>query len=413
MPSDTDVTTMSIIMDIPRTTDAVRVWRSELVERAAALRALIAGNADLTDRDRMVPAENIEALAEAGLLSLVQPARYGGLQTDFRTLLEVGREVGRACGSTGWLTSLLNANAWFVGLFPARTQDDVWAGTPHARVAGVVTPMGTAEVVDGGYRVSGRWTPASGCAHADWAVLGVKRPDAEGTPDVVGIVLVPMSELAVEDTWFVTGMRGTASNTLVGKDLFVPAHRFHSVPDAVEGRYATPFTDEALYRAPFVPVTALVLTGPQLGLAAAAVDLLVAKAPQRGLTLTSYSIQAQAPTIQLAAAHAASLADSAQLHAYRAAADVDEAARTGVFPAYDDRARMRMDAGRAAVLAREAVDIVCSAQGASSFGESNPLQRIWRDIEAGSRHAVLNPDVAAEIYGKSLFGIRGTVSALV
>ncbi|MFF8729353.1 hypothetical protein ACF073_23055 [Streptomyces sp. NPDC015171] len=50
---------------------------------------------------------------------------------------------------------------------------------------------------------------------------------------------------------------------------------------------------------------------------------------------------------------------------------------------------------------------------ASGFGESNPLQRIWRDIETGSRHAVLNPDVATELYGKSLFGIRGTVSAMV
>lgn len=72
-----------------------------------------------------------------------------------------------------------------------------------------------------------------------------------------------------------------------------------------------------------------------------------------------------------------------------------------------------MDAGRAVGHAREAVRIVCSVQGASSFGESNPLQRVWRDIETGSRHAVLNPDVAAEIYGKSLFAIRGDVSPMV
>lgn len=404
---------MTISMDAAHTTDASRKQRADLVERAAALRPLFADNAELTDRERGVPAKNIDALADAGLLSLMQPARYGGLQTDFRTLLEVSREVGRACGSTAWLTSLLNASAWFVGLFPAEAQDDVWADTPHARIAGVVTPSGTARVVEGGYRVSGRWAPASGCAHADWVVLGVIRPDAEGTPDAVGIVLAPMSELAIEDTWFVTGMRGTASNTLVGEDLFVPAHRFHSIPDAVEGRYATPFTDEALYRAPFVPATALVLTGPQLGLAVAAVDILVEKAPHRKLTLTSYASQAEAPTIQLAAANAASLADSAQLHAYRAAADIDEAAQAGAFLDYDARARLRMDAGAAAVHAREAVRIVCSAQGASSFGESNPLQRIWRDIEAGSRHAVLNPEVAAEIYGKSLFGIRGTVSVMV
>ncbi len=193
----------------------------------------------------------------------------------------------------------------------------------------------------------------------------------------------------------------------------MPAHRFHSVPDAVEGRYATPFADEALYRAAFVPVAALVLAGPLLGLAEAAVDMLAEKAPRRSLTLTGYAVQAEAPTTQFAVAQAASLADSAQLHAYRAAADIDEAARAGTYPDYDARARMRMDAGAAAVRAREAVRGVCSAQGASSFGESNPLQRVWRDIETASRHAVLNPEVAAEIYGKSLFGIRGTVSELV
>ncbi|MTD58895.1 acyl-CoA dehydrogenase family protein [Amycolatopsis pithecellobii] len=404
---------MSIIMDAPRTTDAARTVRAGLVERAAALRPLLAGNAERTDRERGVPDENISALAGAGLLALTRPARYGGLQTDFRTLLEVSREVGRACGSSAWVTTLLNASGWFAGLFSAEAQDDVWAGNPEARVAGVVTPSGTAQVVDGGYRVSGSWLPASGCAHADWAVLGVTRPDAEGTPDGVGIVLAPMAELTVEDTWFVTGMRGTASNTLVGKDVFVPAHRFLSVPDAIDGRYATPFTDEVLYRAPFVPAAALALTGPQLGLAAAAIDILAEKAPRRGLTFTNYTSQAEAPTIQLAAAKAASLADSAQLHAYRAAADLDEAAQAGVYPDYDARARMRMDAGMAAIHAREAVRLVCSAQGASSFGESNPLQRIWRDIEAGSRHGILNPEVAAEIYGKSLFGIRGTVSDLV
>ena len=404
---------MSIALDAPHTSAAGRELRAELVERAAKLRPLLIGNAELSDRERGVPHENIDALADAGLFTLMQPARLGGLQTDFRTLLEVGREIGRSCGSTGWVNSLLNANAWFVGLFPAQAQEDVWGDNPKNRIAGVVTPSGTATPVSGGYRVSGRWAPASGSAYAQWATVGVVQPDAEGTPDAVGIVLVPMSELTVQDTWFVTGMRGTASNTLIGDDIFVPAHRFLSIPDAIEGRFATPFTDEALYRSPLVPAAALVLTGPQLGLAAAAVDLLLDRAPQRGLTMTNYTSQTEAPTTQLAAANAASLSDAAQLHAYRAAADLDEAALTSTVLDYDARSRVRMDAGTAAVNAREAVRIVCSAQGASSFGESNPLQRIWRDAEASSPHAVLNPELAAEIYGKSLFGIRGTVSVMV
>ena len=403
---------MTITMDTARTRD-VRELRDDLVARAAALRPLLAANAERTDRDRGVPTENMTALGEAGLLSLLQPARLGGIETDFRTLLEVSRELGRGCGSTAWVATLLNATSWLVGLFPAEAQTEVWGDHPDARTAGVITPSGVARVVPGGFEVSGRWAPASGCMHADWAVLGVTRPDAEGTPDATGLVVVPMSELSVEDTWFVAGMRGTASNTLTGQGIVVPAHRFLSLPRALAGQPATPFPDEALYRAPLVPVTALVLVGPQLGLAAAAVDILRDKAPRRSLTYTSYATQALAPTVQLAAGRAASLADTATLHAYRAATDLDDAARGGWYPDYDARARIRMDAGAAAVAAREAIRLVCSAQGASSFGESNPLQRIWRDAETGSRHAILNPEVATEIYGQSLLGIRGTVSELV
>lgn len=404
---------MSIVLDAPSTTDAARELRADLVERAAKLRPMLADNAEAADREGAVPPENVEALAGAGLLTLMQPARYGGLQTDFRTLLEVVGEVGKACGSSAWITSLLNASGWFVGLFPAQAQDDVWAEHPEALVAGSVTPGGEAQVVEGGYRLSGRWMPASGCAHAQWAILGVLRPDAEGTADAVGVVLVPTSQMTIEETWSVTGMRGTASNTLVGEDLFVPAHRFISVPDAIEGRYPTPFTDEALYRAPFVPVAALALVGPSLGLAAAAVDLLVERAPRRPMMLTSYTTMAEAPTVQLAVANAAASRDSALLHAYRAAADMDETARAGGYPDYAARARIRMDTGTAVVRAREAVTSVVSAQGASAFSQANVLQRVWRDIEAGSRHGVLNPEVAVEIYGQSLLGIRGAITDLV
>lgn len=404
---------MTLHLDAPRTSDEARDLRVDLVERAARLQPLLSADAERVDRERAVPTETVDALADAGLLSLMQPTRLGGLQADFRTLLEVSRELGRGCGSTAWVATLLNANAWFVGLFPAQAQEEVWAATPTARVAGVLTPSGTARAVEGGYLVSGRWAPASGCTHADWAVLGVQRSDATGPDDAHGLVIVPMAELAIEDTWRVVGMRGTASNTLHGTDLFVPAHRYHNGPDAFAGRYATPFTDEALYRAPLVPVTSIVLTGPLLGLATAAVDILVDKAPQRSLTLTDYARQADAPSVQIAAGRAASLADTAVLHAYRTATDIDESSRSGIAFDRAARARMRMDAGVATVNAREAIELVCSAQGASTFGEANPLQRVWRDAETASRHAVLNPEVAVEIYGRSMLGVEGPMLDLL
>ncbi|SEO87561.1 acyl-CoA dehydrogenase family protein [Amycolatopsis saalfeldensis] len=402
---------MPITLDRPGASTADRELRAELVDRAAKLLPLLAGNADRTDRDRLVVKENIDAIAGAGLLSILQPARYGGLQTDFRTCLEVSREIARACGSTAWSTTLLNVCAWYAGLFPGQAQDDIWAREPGTRIAGVLAPTGTAREADGGIVVSGRWSPASGSAHAQWAILGVLRGTGDGLEP--GLVLVPMAELAVEDTWFVAGMRGTASNTLAADEVLVPGHRYLAMPDALEGRYPTPHTDVALYRSAFVPVSALVLAGPQLGLAQAALDLVVEKAPHRKMTYTFYDSQSAAPTTQLALAQAASLIDSAHLHAYRAAAEIDEAAARGTYPGYDARARLRMDTGVAAVNAREAIRILMSAHGAGSFAEANPLQRIWRDSETGSRHAIVSPEVSAEVYGKSLLGIRGTVTDLV
>ena len=404
---------MSIILDRPSATDTDRELRADLVGRAAKLVPLLAANARRSEEDRQVVEENITAIDEAGLLSIMRPKRFGGLETDIRTKLEVSRELARGCGSTSWVTSLMNVCAWFTGLWPAQAQQDVWGEHPNNRVAGVFTPSGTATEVDGGYRVSGRWGWASGSAHSQWALVGVPLTNPDGSPRDQGLVLIPMDQVTVEDTWFVAGMKGTASNTLVAQDVFVPAHRYLSVVQAIQGNPATPFTEERLYRSAFVPVAALILAGPQLGLAQAALDLVIEKAPKRTITYTFYENQVSAPTVQLAVAKAASLVDSAHLHAYRAAAEIDEAAFHEVFPDYDARAKSRMDTGVAVTYAREAIRILVSAHGASSFADASPLQRIWRDSEVASRHAVVHPEISIEIYGKALLGIRGDVSPLV
>ena len=404
---------MSIVLDRPSVTAEEIALREDLVARAAKLVPLLAENAAQSETDRRVVEENITALDEAGLLSIMRPKRFGGLETDFRTKLEVSRELARGCGSTAWVTSLMNVCAWFVGLWPEQAQIDVWGDDPSNRVAGVLAPTSTATPVDGGFRVSGRWSYASGSAHAQWALVGVPLVDANGGFVDQGVVLIPMDEVTIEDTWFVAGMCGTASNTIVAEDVFVPMHRYLSVVEAIQGRSATPFTDEALYRSAFIPVAALILVGPQLGLAQAALDLVIEKAPKRSVSYTFYETQVAAPSFQLAVAKAASLVDSAHLHAYRAAAEIDEAARLGIYPDYDARAKSRMDTGVTVAFAREAIRTLVSAHGASSFADSSPLQRIWRDSEVASRHAVVSPEISAEVYGKALLGVRGDVTALV
>ena len=121
-----------------------------------------------------------------------------------------------------------------------------------------------------------------------------------------------------------------------------------------------------------------------------------------------------APSFQLAVAKAASLIDSAHLHVYRAAAEIDEAARARLDPDYDARVESSHGhRGHRRAMPGEAIRTLVSAHGASSFADSSPLQRIWRDSEVASRHAVVSPEISAEVYGKALLGIRGDVTALV
>ncbi|NEA41152.1 acyl-CoA dehydrogenase family protein [Streptomyces sp. SID11385] len=386
----------------------------ELKARATALVPLLKENAARAESERRVPEENIKALTEAGLFRLTVPRRLGGFETNFRTMLEVTSELARGCGSTAWVATLINVTNWTVGLFPERAQLDVWGSGPDARVCGVLAPTSTSRKVEGGWRVTGRWGFASGSLHAQWANLGIPLTDGSGAQTDQGSALIPLTDLTIDDTWYVAGMRGTGSNTLVADDVFVPEHRVLSTTRGVVGDYPTEHQDEVLYRSAMVPVLALVLAGPQAGLAQAALEHVVTSLGKgKGISYTFYEKAAEAPSTQIQLAEAAQLVDTARLHLLRAADDIDTWAASGTYMPLEIRARVRMDTGYVARRAREAIDILVSIHGAGSFAEVNPLQRIWRDQETGSRHAVVNPAIASELYGRALLGIEDQVTPLI
>ncbi len=387
--------------------------REELVARIRALQPMLEGNAPAVEEARRVGEENIEALRNAGIFRIMVPRRFGGLETDIRTKIEVAREVAKGCGSTAWVTSLMNVCSFFAGLASAEVQEDIWGANPDARVAGVFNASSTSKKVEGGYLVSGRWPWSSGCLHADWAMLGIPIVDADGNKIEEALAFMPMSELTIEETWFTAGMRGSGSNTTVAENVFVPEHRLLSIPGVLTGKVATPYKEEALYRSGFVPVAALILAGPQLGLCTRALEYVLEMAPARRIAYTFYTRQTDSPSFQLAMAKAATLVDTAHLFAYRAADLIDAAARNARQLSYLERARIRMDVGHTVTIARDAIDVLMSSHGASAFADFNPLQRIWRDCETASRHAVAGPDIAAEVYGRALLGINEGVTPIV
>lgn len=386
----------------------------ELVECAKALRPLLQKNAATTEDERRVPEESIQAIAEAGLFRITVPRRYGGYEVPIRTKLEVSAALAEGCGSTAWAVTLINVCNWFTSLYSQQAQDDVFGANPNARVAGVFAPSAKTRRVDGGLIVTGKWYYSSGSLHATWGLVGVPVVNETGVQVDQGLALIPMEQLSIEDTWYVTGMKGTGSNALVANEVFVPDYRILSLPHAIEGDYPTEHKhEEALYRAAFVPVAVLVLVGPQLGLGRAALRYVIDKAPQRAIAYTSFQKQPDSVAFQLQIADAAVKIDTAHLLAYQAADDIDEAAAQSMYPDYPRRARIRAYSGAAIRHITEAIDILLSAHGAGSFALSSPLQRMWRDSNTAARHAVILPTVSDEVYGKALLGVENTVTPLV
>ncbi|MFE0454168.1 acyl-CoA dehydrogenase family protein [Streptomyces sp. NPDC058914] len=387
--------------------------RAELVGRAAALQSLLRSRAARGESDRVLPVEVVDAMAEAGVFRLLTPKRYGGYETDLRTLTEVSEALGEGDGSAAWVGMIIAVTNWMACLFPDKAQEEVFGADPDARVTGVAAPTGMGERVPGGWRVSGRWSYNSGAPHATWAAVGALLKDDSGAVADQALVLIPAAELAVEDTWHTAGMKATASNTLIGQDVFVPDHRVLSVPAAAEGVYPRTALDETLYASTFGPMLLLCLVGPLLGLGKAALNVAVEAAEEKPLSFTIHGRQADSVGVQIQVAEAALKLETARLHTFRAVDEVDQAAASGSSLDYAARTHVRARAGFAAQQVLDAVSILLNVHGASSFADAALLQRIWRDAGVAARHAGLVPAVGLEVYGKSLLGISERVSLML
>lgn len=395
------------------TTTATPTDAAAVLARVRELAPLIERNAAESEAARRVSPETIEALRDAGVFRIAVPAAFGGLQTSLRDMLDISAAVAEADGGAAWVTSLSNVNAWATSLHTPAAKQEVWASGPDAILAGVLAPGGTARRVPGGYRVSGSWAYSSASLHADWTAGGVFLLDENDGVLDQGMVTIPRADFRVEDTWYVAGMRASGSNTIVAEDIFVPEHRYMSMLPAIDGDYLSDHPDDSFYRSALGPMLVMVLVGPQLGLARAALNLVLTKGATKAPAYTTFARNRDSVAFQLLVAEAALAIDTAHLHAYRAADDVAHYADLGVYPDVAARARIRGDAAVALRAVNAALNTLLDANGAGSFAEVNRLQRIWRDSNVAARHAVVLPQVSLETYGKALLGIDEHITPII
>jgi 3-hydroxy-9,10-secoandrosta-1,3,5(10)-triene-9,17-dione monooxygenase len=368
---------------------------------------LIAKRAQATEDLRQVPDETIAELNEIGFFKLLQPSQWGGLECDPASFYEAVRRLASACGSTGWISSIIGVHNWHLALFDQRAQDEVWGDDPSVRISSSYAPMGAGVVTEAGdgYIVNGSWNWSSGSHHASWTFVGgpvIK----DGKPVDFGSFLIPRTEYAIDDVWHVVGLKGTGSNTLVVKDVFVPRHRFLSYR-AMNERTAGGLQNNTapVYKMPWGTVHPTTISAPIVGMAYGAYDAHVEHQGKRVRAAFAGEKSKDDPFAKVRIAEAASDIDAAWRQLIGNVSDEYALLQAGQEIPFELRARARRDQVRATARAIASIDLLFEASGATALNIDQPVQRFWRDAHAGRVHAANEPERAYLIFGNNEFGL--------
>ena len=216
--------------------------------------------------------------------------------------------------------------------------------------------------VDGGFRVTGQWSFASGCQHCHWFLAHCIVDDGRQPP--IRMMVLPPADVEIKDTWSVSGLCGTGSHDFVVNDAFVPAERSFVLWDE-------PCLDVPLLRIPDLSLASLRVGAVAVGIAHGALgevtDLATGKVP-----LFSDGTLASNPLFQhqLGDADARLRAARALLYADAETAWATAVAGTPFTP--DHRARIRATATWVTTTAASVVDMAYTAGGGSSIYASQP-----------------------------------------
>src|SRR6202048_896675 len=205
-----------------------------MLERTRALIPRLAERAPAATAARQLPPETIAEYHAAGILRILQPRRFGGMQGRFSLFSRIVEELTYGCASSAWVYAVLAEHQWIIAQYPEAAQIDVWGDDPEAVASSSLAPRAAAKRVAGGWRLSGRSPFFSGCDYAQWAILGAFLGEM-GDPRHIAYLLAPLAEVEIVDDWQVLGLAGTGSKLLILHDVFVPEHRSVMVSDLFAG----------------------------------------------------------------------------------------------------------------------------------------------------------------------------------
>ena len=386
--------------------------RPHPLDHVRQLAPLIEASAAEGERARRLPEPLVTALLDAGLYRLLLPRSLDGAELDPATFVRVLEQVSRADASTAWCLCQAAGCTMISGYVAPAVAREIF-GDRRAILAWGPSPDGRAVPVDGGYRVSGTFSFASGCRQATWlgGQCAIHEPD--GTPRrrpdgsaETRWMLFPAARVTLLDTWSVIGLRATGSDSFTASDLFVPREHSAARDDPAERRHGGP-----LYCFPTTSLYASGFAGVALGNARSALDAFVALAQAktpRGLRQPlreSAVVQSELARTEARVGAARALLLGSLEEVWRG---VVETGTLGL----DQRVRIRMAATHAITEATAAVDFAYHTAGATAIFDEHPFERRFRDAHTVAQQ-VQGRQTHFETVGRVLLGLEPDTTAFI
>jgi alkylation response protein AidB-like acyl-CoA dehydrogenase len=351
----------------------------EIMANARRLAGDLRARSAEIERERRLPADVVSALRAAGVFTMAMPRSWGGPELTPRQMCEVVEALSAGDAAAGWCGGIGADSGLYSAYLDDASARELYP-TLDLATAGWIFPAGQAHRVDGGYRVSGRWSFGSGITHADRVVCGCVE-FVDGAPAVMPnglpvwrVAVVPADRVRIVDTWRVTGLLGTGSHDYEVGDLVVPERHtfsFFGGPRRAGALYAR--ADNFLSK----------LSGVPLGIASAALDFTTGYLREKR-EMPSGRPAGDNARVRANLARAEALIGASRAYVHRTLDDAWTALSAGQQPPRGDAALARQFAFESC---REAVQLLFDTVGAAAiYTERTPLDRHLRDLVAASQH---------------------------
>ena len=375
--------------------------RQTLLDTVESLRGVFLAGSDEGEATGTLPQSTVDAIYDSGLFSFKTPQVLGGAEADAMIQMDVIEAASRIESAVGWCLMIgAGSLSGMAAFLPNEAIDEIFVGGIAPKTAGVAAPTGKATLVEGGYRLSGRWAFASGIRHSQWVGFGAMVADGNSIPKQTRMV-VPTSQVQIHDNWDVLGLRGTGSCEFSLSDVFVPQRFTWGGAEAKPLRGGPNF----LLGRPGMQTTGH--CGFALGVGRRALDAVteLAKRKKRGYRGNEVLV-ADRGSFQRFLGESDLRLRAAKALCMETIEEAWESVCQGITPPPPLQIRLRASGTYSTTEASDVVSQAFRFGGGTAMYNSHILQKCLRDINAAAQHQMVS-DRAYENHGQFILGFPG------